>query len=300
MLPSPPAFRIFLILPVPVLVANMVISFWSVCFRWFISEVAQRITTEKDEIAFMLPAFLSIELFQALLYVTAQVQLNSEEFVITLAWQEFGSLLRNVEFLRVLTHRFRRVLKRETALDHRFATKKSTERIVSMSVVHAMAEFLGLAIIAGVEIAEKVLFAFDPTGVYCGLARCDLPGQYWDLLVLFGVVFLTRMLFWIGECRLLPRVISYYQGRVKEELVREQAAAAQDQSYEMEIQPVPVNYEIGDSILTDTGDKVVGIRDEMQGTWGDRDESVDDQRDDRVGVYHCNLLRILYQKRILS
>jgi hypothetical protein len=217
----------------------------------------------------MLPAFLSIELFQALLYVTAQVQLNSEEFVITLAWQEFGSLLRNVGFLRVLTHKFRRAVKRETALDHPFATKKSTERIVSMSVVHAMAEFLGLAIIAGVAVAEKVLFAFDPTGVYCGVARCDLPGQYWDLLMLFGVVFLTRTLFWIGERRLLPRVISYYRRGLEKELIREQAVAAQDQSYEMTIQPVPENFEIGDSTLTATGDKVVGIRDEMQVTLGE-------------------------------
>jgi hypothetical protein len=191
-------------LDIRVLPLNIALSFFSTCMRWLVCQLSHRITTEKDERAFMLPGFLVVEFLQVLLYVTARIRLNTSEFVITLAWKEFGSMLRNIGATRVTWHRFMRMLGRDQVFEHPFATRRSTERVVA--IAYAMAEMLGIMVMAGVAVMEIALFWKDPT-VVCAVARCGNEHQG-ELLALFAVVFTRECSFCLENadcCLVLSR-----------------------------------------------------------------------------------------------
>jgi hypothetical protein len=58
--------------------------------------------------------------------------------------------------------------------------------------------------------AETLLSVYGPGGLTCAVARCGAQVDS-EILVLFGVVLIGRILFLVGEHALLLRVIEYYQ-----------------------------------------------------------------------------------------
>jgi hypothetical protein len=58
--------------------------------------------------------------------------------------------------------------------------------------------------------AETLLSVYGPGGLTCAVARCGAQVDS-EILVLFGVVLIGRIIFLVGERALLLRVIEYYQ-----------------------------------------------------------------------------------------
>jgi hypothetical protein len=109
--------------------------------------ISGRITTKRDEGAYLLPAFFALEMFQCMLFTSAD--LFSLDFFVILLLQEMMSVLRNVGGYRILLYRLKLVVGRGGVVDHPFRSRQAIEHLVRSACADGFAEIMGTLAVIG-------------------------------------------------------------------------------------------------------------------------------------------------------
>lgn len=144
------------------------------------------------------------------MYATAKVQLFSYDFVATLAYQELASLVRNLGVTGIVWHRLMCALGRENASEHPFGSRRSMKTVLHRAVADSIAELMGILTVYAVASFETLLAYLTDDTLTCSVASCREQSEDLELLLLYGIVLLTRVLFLVLERALLVRMIDFY------------------------------------------------------------------------------------------
>jgi hypothetical protein len=161
----------------------------------------------------MFSGFFAIELFQLIVYATVtDVQFWTWDFVLTLVFQELLSFVHNVGAIRLLLHQMWKILGRETVLEHPFGSRRAMKNIIHWAFMDSVAEFTGIVTVCSVVGFESILnYTVDgATSITCTLSRCRPKIVDSQLLWLYFLVFIVRMLVVFLERVVLLRMIRYY------------------------------------------------------------------------------------------
>ena len=138
----------------PLLTSVIFVSGFGSLLHWGIGHAAARIETVKEETSYMFIGFLSVETFQAILFRRETTALWSWEFWSALAFQEIGSVCRNLGLTSVFWYHVKRVLKRNTTADHPFGSRRGVEKVAHVAMTDGAAELLGALTVFAVVLVE--------------------------------------------------------------------------------------------------------------------------------------------------
>jgi hypothetical protein len=147
---------------------------------------------------------------QVVLYATAGVQLWSWDFWAMLIFQEVASVVYNVSIACAMWRRQMRLMRnaneREDAPD-----KAWNSRLTLKLVLHSVAELMGILTVYAVAAMETLFMYMGDGSALCAVAHCRAQTVDFQLLGLYGVVLIVRLLVMFGEFALLFRVLEYCQ-----------------------------------------------------------------------------------------
>jgi hypothetical protein len=127
-----------------------------------------------------------------------------------LIFQEIASVVYNVSIACAMWRRqmrhMRNANEREDAPD-----KAWNSRLTLKLVLHSVAELMGILTVYAVAAMETLFMYMGDGSALCAVAHCRAQSVDFQLLGLYGVVLIVRLLVMFGEFALLFRVLEYCQ-----------------------------------------------------------------------------------------
>jgi hypothetical protein len=103
---------------------------------------------------------------------------------------------------------------RETVLDHPFGSWRARKVIMDWAVIDSIAELLGIVTVYTVAGMETGLAYAGREDMTCTVIRCHRKTVDSDLLSLYGVILMVRILVLVWERSALLRMVAYYQRKL--------------------------------------------------------------------------------------
>jgi hypothetical protein len=123
-----------------------------------------------------------------------------------LVFQEVASVALNGSIACTVWYRHMRCVDgREDALNQAWGSQ-----LAKKIVVHSIAELMGILIVYAVAAMETLFMYLGDGSIVCAVARCRAQTVDYQLLGLYGVVLIVRLLVMVGKFALLLHVLEYF------------------------------------------------------------------------------------------